>query len=189
MRLVCWQVLGVGLLLMLPGFARANDTPAPTPTPVPARELVRHIGTVTGVADSFVIPMDPPIVSSRMTATGQATVLGKQLPVTMVGHSLILTGVDGMPLSTDGLNVFSYPDGSAVFVRTNALIKPSPKPGFLAYEGTWTATGGKGMFLGASGSGIWSGEIEVATGMTTASWDGMDMLLSSVVKAITSAGQ
>jgi hypothetical protein len=94
-----------------------------------------------------------------------------------------------MPLSTDGLNVFSYPDGSAVFVRTNALIKPSTKPGFLAYEGTWTATGGKGMFLGASGSGLWNGEIEVETGKTTASWDGIDMLLSSVVKATTAAGQ
>jgi hypothetical protein len=186
---VCMQALAIGLLLVLPGLARANGTTPTTPT-APPRELVRHIGTVTGATDSFVIPMDPPIMSSRLTATGQATVLGQQFPVTLVSHNLITMGVDGVPLSsTGGLGVVSYPDGSAVFIHTNALIKPSTKEGFLTYEGTWTATGGKGMFLGASGSGTWNGEIEVATGKTTASWDGFDYLLSSVVKATAPAGQ
>jgi hypothetical protein len=157
----------VAALVLAPLAAQAQQ---------PTQDLVPMKGTVTGVGDSFLIPMDPPILTGRSTGAGQVELLGQQFAVTWIGLGITTLGVDGTPLSTDGLNVFTYPEGSAAFVHTIALIRPSTKAGYLAYEGTWTLTGGRGMFLGASGSGTWGGEIEIATGKTTASWQGANVM-------------
>jgi hypothetical protein len=77
MRSVRWQVLGMGLLLCLPGLARANGT-TPTSGP-PVRDKVPIKVSLSVVADSFVIPTDPPIMSVRWAGTGQSSLLG---PVT-----------------------------------------------------------------------------------------------------------
>jgi hypothetical protein len=143
----------------------------------PTQDRVPIKGSLTGVGDSFLIPMDPPILSSRVTATGQAELLGQKFPVTLISASYVTLGVDGIPLSiTDGHEVVSYPEGSAAFVHINGSIRPSSKAGFLTMEGTWTVTGGRGMFLGASGSGTWRAEQEIATGRFTQSWEGFEVL-------------
>jgi hypothetical protein len=58
----------------------------------------------------------------------------------------------------------------------NGIVVPSSKPGFVTFEGAWTITGGRGMFLGASGSGTWRSEQEIATGKTTVAVEGLAVL-------------
>jgi hypothetical protein len=159
--------LALAVLLLTAAAAQAQT---------PTQDRVPMKGSVTGVGDSFLIPFDPPIRSGRSTGAGQVELQGQTFAITWIGLGITTLGVDGTPLSTDGLNVFTYPEGSAAFVRTIALIRPSSKQGYLAYEGTWTLTGGRGMFLGATGSGTWGGELEIATGKTTASWQGVNTM-------------
>jgi hypothetical protein len=161
--------LTLAALTLAPMAAQAQTT---------AKDLVPMKGTVTSDegGGSFLIPFDPPILVGWGTSKGQAELLGQTFAVTHVGYSVTTLGVAGTPLSTDGLNVFTYPDGSAAFVRTIGIIRPSSTAGFLTTEGTWTMTGGRGMFLGASGSGIWSSEREIATGKSTASWQGANVM-------------
>jgi hypothetical protein len=143
----------------------------------PTRDLVPIKLTLTGVGDSFLIPMDPPILSTRVTATGQFEALGQQSPVTWVAHGLVTLGADGTPLSLiDARAVMTTANGDAAFVHGNALIRPSSKAGFIAFEGTWTLIGGRGLFLGGSGGGTWTGEQEIATGKITYSVEGLDWL-------------
>jgi hypothetical protein len=143
----------------------------------PTRDLVPIKLSLAGVGDSFPIPMDPPILSSRVTANGVFEVLGQQHPVTWVAHAFITMGVDGTPLSLiDAHAVMTTANGDAAFVHGNALIQPSAKAGHVAFEGTWTLVGGRGLFLGGSGGGTWSGEQEIATGKITYAVEGRDVL-------------
>jgi hypothetical protein len=66
-------VLSVVAALLLTAMA-----PLAAQAQQPTQDLVPMKRTVTGVGDSFLIPMDPPIMSTRVTATGQFEFLGQQ---------------------------------------------------------------------------------------------------------------
>jgi hypothetical protein len=160
--------LTLAALALAPMAARAQT---------PTQDLVPIKATITGVGDSFLIPFDPPILSMRVTGTGVFEVLGQQYPATWVAHGLITLGADLTPLSlVDAYGVMTTANGDAGFIHGSALVRPSTKTGYIAFEGAWTLVGGKGLFLGGSGGGTWSGEQELATGKITYVVEGRDLL-------------
>jgi hypothetical protein len=123
-----------------------------------------------GVAEQFVIPVDPPIVSVKLSSRGQAPPLGA---FTYIDHHLVHLGADGKPVSfSDAIGVFTAANGDAVFATHSGLVRPTLTPGVAAFEGAFVVTGGRGAFAGATGSGDFSGLADLARGEVTYSFDG-----------------
>jgi hypothetical protein len=134
--------------------------PAPAQAQQPGDERVAFRATVGGpVAPFFMLPFDPPIAVASNTATGESDLLGA---VSFAVYGCVHFGADGLPKrETDGLGVFSAEGGDAIFLNFSGLIRAT-ETGFLG-EQFFTITGGKGRFLGATGSGPWIGRLDAKT--------------------------
>jgi hypothetical protein len=137
------------LVLALAGPAAATDT-------VVFRG--RLSGTVT------VTPLDPPVVSVLIEASGTATQLGSfSLAIPHVVNQAIRVG--------EGSYIFTAANGdtlTAEFTGQATLIAP----GVLTTHETAVITGGTGRFDGATGSFIADRTFFVATGETVGSFAG-----------------
>jgi hypothetical protein len=133
LALACLSVLG----LAVPGVAQAQQ---------PAREMVPFkVASKVKVdpAATYVIPLEPTLLSVKLTGGGEAPPLGA---FTTIESPQIRQGVDGKDLWTEALGVFSGTNGDAVFYQYKGIV---PR-----MEATFVITGGKGRFLGATGSGV-----------------------------------
>lgn len=131
--------------------------------PVSAGDQVPIKGSLVGSAS--VTPLDPPIVSVLLVATGQANQLGRftleaphvvnQATLTATG-TYLLTAADGDTLT-------------ASLAGTASMIEP---PNIIAISEIATITGGSGRFAGATGSFTVQRVFNRATGVTTGSFEG-----------------
>jgi len=130
--------------------------------PVAAGERVPFKGTLAGTVT--VTPLNPPIASVIIEATGDATHLGHfTLVAPHVVNQALLVGT--------GTYVFTAANGdtlTADFTGTATLLAP----GVLSTAETGTITGGTGRFEGATGTFTAERIFVRATGVTTGSIDG-----------------
>lgn len=130
--------------------------------PVAADEQLPFKGKLEGTVT--VTPLDPPLATVVIEATGTGTRLGRfSLSVPHVVNQAIRVG--------SGNYEFTAANGdtlTASFTGQATLLAP----GVLATTETATITGGTGRFAGASGGFIAERVFVVASGTTTGSFDG-----------------
>src|SRR5436190_1354434 len=147
------------LLLALPAVAAPLDL-------VPLKGV--H---TSGPAPGVLLPLDPPqVVSSAGTGAGQSDLVGSYATIS---HFTLHLGADGTPLYQEGDAVWTTAGGDALSFHVVLLSRPPTTPGTSRAEGVWTVSSGRGRFLGASGSGVVSGEQDLKTGVVTITTDGM----------------
>ncbi len=133
--------------------------------PVAAAEQVPFKGTLDGTVT--ITPINPPVVSVRIDATGNATHLGRytmeftavvnQATRTQAGPAtIVITAANGDTITAEGSG------GQATVVT----------PGVLSTVDPATITGGTGRFADASGSIVIRRTFFVAAGVTTGSFAG-----------------
>lgn len=131
-------------------------------TPVAASGGIPFKGHLAGTV--AVTPLDPPLASVLIEATGNATQLGAftlRVPhlvnqATRVGQgSYVFTASNGDVLTAD-------------FTGQATLVEP----GVLTMRETAVITGGTGRFAGASGSFIAERTFYIASGKTVGSFEG-----------------
>jgi hypothetical protein len=127
--------LGVALASATHAQQQAQDT-------VPFKIV---IASKTLEADTYVLPFDPPMASSKSTGTGSNALLGQ---VTYIEHLFTQFAPDGSPVWGDAIGAMSGANGDAVFFGYKGAILGDP------YKAGFVITGGKGRFKGASGNGI-----------------------------------
>ena len=130
--------------------------------PVAADDQMTFRGRLDGTVT--VTPLDPPLASVLIEATGNATQLGRfTLEVPHVVNQALRVGT--------GSYVFTAANGdtlTADFTGQATLVAP----GVLTTSETATITGGTGRFAGATGSFIAERTFYVATGVTEGSFEG-----------------
>ncbi|MGH2455988.1 MAG: hypothetical protein ACRDHD_07005 [Candidatus Limnocylindria bacterium] len=131
-------------------------------TPVAAADEVTFKGRLAGTVT--VTPLDPPLASVLIEATGHATQLGGfTLRIPHLVNQADRTGV--------GSYIFTAANGdmlTADFTGQATLVGP----GVLTTHETAVITGGTGRFAGASGSFIADRTFYVATGETIGWFEG-----------------
>jgi len=130
--------------------------------PVAAQVQVPFYGRLVGV--DIGTPQVPPLVSVRVTATGNATQLGA------FKYTALLTVNTATRLGS-GTFLFTAANGDTVFgtISGQATFKP---PNVLAIAETAIITGGTGRFAGATGSFTVARLKNTVTNATTASFTG-----------------
>jgi len=130
--------------------------------PVAGDEQLPFRGKLEGTVT--VTPLDPPLASVVIDATGTATRFGRfSLAVPHMVNQAMRTG--------GGTYVFTAPNGdtlTASFTGQATLVSP----GILSTTEAATITGGTGRFAGATGGFTATRLFVVATGITTGSFDG-----------------
>src|SRR5262249_43938740 len=112
-------------LLVLPAAAAPVPFKATTKGPIPSGEMV---------------PLDPPIVAGVWRTTAQATFQGTDLGEFKLSEAFTTRlGVDGQPVSLEGVGTFTAANGDAIFFLDNAVYGPTPQT-------VWIITGGRGRF-------------------------------------------
>lgn len=140
----------------------------------PAKDMVPFKAAVAGrlnANDPF-IPTDPPVVAGLATYQGTSDALGGA--VTYTDTHLIHLGVDGSPTrATNGIAVFAGPSGDALFVTWDGVPRPTATQGVFQTFGGFTITGGRGKFAGVTGSGRFSGVLDLVKGEDSEVWEGL----------------
>ena len=130
--------------------------------PVAAGDQVTFRGRLQGTVT--VTPLDPPLASVLIEATGNATQLGSfTLEIPHLVNQALRTGT--------GTYVFTAANGdelTADFTGQATVLSP----GVIATHETAVITGGTGRFAGASGSFIADRTFYLATGKTVGSFEG-----------------
>jgi hypothetical protein len=119
----------------------------------PPRDMVPFKATISGgLPDLFVLPLVPPVIFGRVSATGQASDLGA---FTYLESHMAHLDVTGIPRTvTDAIGVMTAANGDAIFTSFSGLVQPTTNPPGLTAQLAYTVTGGKGRFEGAIGSGV-----------------------------------
>jgi hypothetical protein len=103
----------------------------------------------------FVIPWDPPVWGAQVTAQGDSDLLG---PITYLEHSTIQLSVVGAPISVPGaIGALVGANGDVLFFRFTGLVQPTATG--VTCNHAMVFLGGKGKFVGATGTGVLQGEI------------------------------
>jgi hypothetical protein len=130
--------------------------------PVAAGDQVTLKGRLDGTVT--VTPLDPPLASVLIEATGNASQLGRfTLEIPHLVNQATRTGT--------GTYVFTAANGdtlTADFTGLATLVSP----GVLTTHETAVITGGTGRFAGATGTFTADRTFFVATGVTTGSFEG-----------------
>jgi hypothetical protein len=131
-------------------------------TPAAAADHLPFKGRLAGTAT--VTPIDPPLVSVRIEASGNATQLGGF--TVRIPHRVNQATRIGV-----GSYVFTAANGDRLTAEFSGLATPVA-PGVLSVVESATITGGTGRFSGATGSFDVDRIFHVATGQTYGSFDG-----------------
>jgi hypothetical protein len=106
----------------------------------------------SALSNSLVIPTSPPLESSNLVGTGEGTPIGA---FTFAGHRIMRLDVEGKPLGVkEGVVVFSAANGDAIFLSYGGVVRQTDTAGVIIQESVFQVTGGRGRFLGATGSGV-----------------------------------
>jgi hypothetical protein len=132
--------LTAGLLLQ-PGPSEAQGVP---------KDAVPFKAEVTGGFQSLpTVPAEPPIVCFYMNLKGKSDLLGGDISYADTHYWQL--AIDGGPATATSLaGVFTGPSGDALFIVWDAVPRPD---GVLGGYGRFVVRGGRGKFLGATGSG------------------------------------
>ena len=68
------------------------------------------------------------------------------------------------PVFTAGLGIFTAANGDQLFDSFEGHLLPPTGPNIVPFEGTFTFTGGTGRFSAATGSGTFTGAVDISTG-------------------------
>jgi hypothetical protein len=123
---------------------------------VPFKGRLEGIGTIT--------PLTPPLASVLIEANGNATQLGGF--TVQVPHIVNQTAMTG-----SGSYQFIAANGDTLTATFNGQATPT-SPGVLSILETATITGGTGRFAGATGSFTATRVFNLATSVTTGSFEG-----------------
>jgi len=130
--------------------------------PVAAGDQVTFKGRLEGTVT--VTPLDPPLASVLIEATGNGSQLGRfTLEIPHLVNQALRTGI--------GTYVFTAANGdtlTADFAGQATIVSP----GVIATHETAVITGGTGRFAGATGTFIADRTFFMATGMTVGSFEG-----------------
>lgn len=139
------------LLTMLPivGLGRVAGAQEPPREQVPMTMSL----TIPWPQPRHAIPLSPPITVGLNTARGEHELLGSY---TLQEHALVRFDTDGgQPVSiTDGFAALTGENGDAIFIAWSARYLQPTEPYEVVIEGIYTVTGGRGRYLGATGSGV-----------------------------------
>ncbi len=95
-------------------------------------------------------PLPRPIVSQQLSLAGDAPLLGR---ITHMEYHIGHVGADGaFKTVTDGTGVTTGAKGDALFLSWSGFVRPTAAGGVIG-DGAFIITGGRGRFLGATGSG------------------------------------
>ena len=131
--------------------------------PVAAADQVPFKGSLTGTVT--VTPLDPPIASVVIEATGHATQLGRftvEIPHRVNQATRIAVGTYVFTAANGGTLTADF-TGQATLAA----------PGVLSIAETGVITGGTGRFAGATGTFATERTFFLASGVTTGSFEGM----------------
>ena len=131
--------------------------------PVAAGEQVPFQGKLGGVVT--MTPLTPPFVSVLVSATGNATHLGKF--TLAIPHT-----VNRATRIASGSYQFIAANGDTLTATFVGQATPTSTPSVLYIVETATITGGTGRFAGATGSFITERLFDTITGTTTGSFRG-----------------
>jgi hypothetical protein len=158
------------LAFALPAVAQAE----PTPQNPASTNLVAFKGILRSVTPDAMtpVPTDPPVVTAvGGVSKGESALFG---PITATQHLTIHLGADGNPLFLIGESVWRGNNGDALSLGPMViLVQPPSASGIVTTQGAFTIRSGRGRFLGATGSGILRGEVDLKTGMVTVTVEGM----------------
>jgi len=130
--------------------------------PVAAGDQVTFKGRLEGTVT--VTPLDPPLASVLIEATGNGSQLGRfTLEIPHLVNQALRTGI--------GTYVFTAANGdtlTADFAGQATIVSP----GVIATHEMAVITGGTGRFAGATGTFIADRTFFMATGMTVGSFEG-----------------
>lgn len=131
-------------------------------TPVAASDQVTFRGRLDGSVT--VTPLEPPMASVLIEATGNATQLGSfSLEIPHLVNQAIRVG--------EGSYIFTAANGDTLTAEFTGLAT-LVAPGVLTTSETAVITGGTGRFAGATGSFTAERTFFVATGQTVGSFEG-----------------
>ena len=131
--------------------------------PAAATDQVPFSGRLAGTVT--ITPVNPPVVSVLIEATGTATHLGRYtLEVPHLVNQATRTG--------SGTYVFTAANGDTL-TATFTGVATVVAPGVLSTVETATITGGTGRFAGATGTFTAERTFYTATGETIGSFDGV----------------
>jgi hypothetical protein len=136
--------------------------PAPNPVPFTA--------TLTGTPpEQFEIPVDPPVYSQKETVAGQGDLIGA---VQWVGHAMQSGGPDFRTprLLSEGVGAMTAASGDAIFFRYSGKVIPGIDS--QNRELAFVITGGKGRYLGATGTGLFKDSIDFSMNRFTRTIEG-----------------
>jgi hypothetical protein len=150
--------LSMALGLVLPVIAQAQQ---PNKDMVPFKVVVK---SKEDAAATFILPLDPPLISFKMTGAGEGTPIG---PITHLEAGQMQMGVDEKPISGQVIAVMSAANGDAIFLKWAGLSNRTPE------EYAFVVTGGRGRFKGATGSGKMTGTPGATPGEFTCDFDGI----------------
>jgi hypothetical protein len=140
----------------------------------PPRGTVRLQATVKGPVPAILtLPFEPPVLSGHPSLTGDSPLLGK---VAYVDHHYANTTPDGVPVFAKGRAVLSGERGNALFFEWATQIRGTATGGVLQIsenKGTFVITGGRGRYVGATGSGTISIDTDFASNQLVFTFDGM----------------
>jgi hypothetical protein len=106
----------------------------------------------SALSHSVVIPTSPPLESSNLVGTGEGNPIGA---FTFAGNRIMRLDVEGKPLGVkEGVVVFSAANGDAIFLSYGGVVRQTDTAGVIVQESVFQVTGGRGRFLGATGSGV-----------------------------------
>lgn len=150
--------------------------PGPAQAQQPARDTLAFKATTAGVADFFVVPVEPPVGSARLNLKGTSDLLGGA--ITFMDSHFGHLGVDGTFLrGTDGVGAFIGANGDAIYIQWSGTARPSDKAGIYNFAGGFTVTGGKGRFAGATGSGVINSVVNLNPLEVNGVWEGLVLAL------------
>jgi hypothetical protein len=115
----------------------------------PSTNRVALKASLTGpLTPRFVIPLEPEIRLGNFTAEGTSDLLGA---VKLIEANTVQMGTEGKGIAvTDGKGVMTAANGDALFLSYSGLVLPSGTAADFAF----VITGGRGRFVGATGSGV-----------------------------------
>jgi hypothetical protein len=157
----------IALALSFPVVAQAQQ---------PARDTLAFKANTAGVADVFLVPVEPPVGNGRLNFKGTSDLLGGA--ITLIDSHYGHLAVDGTFLrSTDGVAAFIAANGDAIHIQWSGAARLSDKAGIYNFAGGFTVTGGKGRFTGATGSGIMNSVVNFNTLQVDQVWEGVVLTL------------
>ena len=110
-------------------------------------------------------PLDPPFVQDVITASGEATHLGR--------FDMVATAVVNLPTrSAIGTYEFVAANGDTLTATFTGASEPTATPGVILITETATITGGTGRFAGATGSFTSERLYDTIAGTTIGSFEG-----------------